>query len=121
HSPADAQSLIRATAFPTIDLIPGGPALAPFDLSHRAAWEKDNLHYALAEALAPVLPDYDLVLIDCPPRLSLMSFAALCASDGALCPLEAADWGAQGVLAVTAAIEHVQRHFRPSLKLLGYV
>src|SRR5207237_688742 len=33
HSPADAQSLIRATAFPTIDLIPGGPALAPFDLS----------------------------------------------------------------------------------------
>ena len=75
---AAARDLIRPTAFPAIDLIPGGPALAPFDLSRRSEWEKDNLHYALADALAPVLPAYDLVLIDCPPRLSLASFAALC-------------------------------------------
>ena len=64
---------------------------------------------------------YDFILFDCPPRLSVVSFAALCASDYVVIPLEAADWGAQGIVQVTAAIEEVQRHYNPRLKLLGYL
>src|SRR5205814_7773458 len=60
-------------------------------------------------------------VFDCPPRLSLVSFAALCASDFVAIPLEAADWGAQGVVQVTATVEYVRRHFNPRLRLLGYL
>jgi chromosome partitioning protein len=57
----------------------------------------------------------------CPPRLSLVSFAALCASQYVIIPLEAADWGAQGIVQVTAAVHHVRNQYNPDLKLLGYL
>jgi len=64
---------------------------------------------------------YDVIVFDCPPRLSLVSFAALCASDFVIVPLEAADWGAQGIMQVTSAVEYVQSRFNRRLQLLGYL
>jgi chromosome partitioning protein len=68
-----------------------------------------------------IVPFYDFVLLDCPPRISLSSYAALCASDYVVIPLEAADWGARGTASVQAAVERVQEHDNPHLRLLGYV
>ena len=51
----------------------------------------------------------------------MVSFAALCASDFVIIPMEAADWGAQGIMQVTEAIEYVRQHFNPRLDLLGYL
>jgi chromosome partitioning protein len=47
--------------------------------------------------------------------------AALCASDYVVIPLEAADWGAQGIMQVTAAVDHVRTRHNPKLELLGYL
>jgi chromosome partitioning protein len=113
--------LIRRTAYPHIDLIPSGPALSRFDLSDEKEWEKADLHLSLVDAVAELRPQYDYLVFDCPPRLSLVSFAALCASDFVIIPMEAADWGAQGIMQVTAAIRHVQEHYNPRLHLLGYL
>jgi chromosome partitioning protein len=79
------------------------------------------LHFTLVDAVRQLRGDYSLVLIDTPPRLSLVTFAAYCASDGVLCPLEPADWGALGTTLVTAAVRHVQQHHNPGLRLLGFV
>jgi hypothetical protein len=43
-------------------------------------------------ALNSLRQRYDWIVLDCPPRLSLVSFAALCAADFVVIPLEAADW-----------------------------
>ncbi len=113
--------LIRKTRFPTIDIVPSGPSLVGFDLSKQKEWEQSDLHLSFVDAVADVRADYDLILFDCPPRLSLASFAALCASDGVVIPLEAADWGAQGIVQVTEAIQYVRGRYNPSLELLGYL
>jgi chromosome partitioning protein len=114
-------SLGRRTSFPNIDLLPANLHLAKFDLADRRAWESTDLHLALVEPLAELRGAYDLILLDCPPRLSVVSFAALCAADGVVIPLEAADWGAQGIMHVTAAIQDVQRRYNSRLSLLGYL
>lgn len=117
----DIRALVRHTEHSHIDVIPASAALAPFDLSSQLEWEAADLQLALANVLGSLRGEYDLIVIDCPPRLSLVSFAALCASDGVLIPLEAADWGAQGITKVAAAVEYVQRRHNPRLTLLGYL
>lgn len=113
--------LVHRTAYQHIDLIPATGHFARYDLAQPEQWEGERLHTALADMLAEIAPTYDYVLLDCPPRISLASYAALCASHFVVIPLEAADWGARGTATVRAAIERVQQHDNPDLKLLGYV
>jgi len=120
-SEIDVRSLVRRTPFHSIDVIPASPLLARFDLSTQTAWEACDLHLCLVDAVAELRGDYDLIVFDCPPRLSLVSFAALCASDFIIIPLEAADWGAQGIVQVRAAVDYVKTCYNPSLALLGYL
>jgi len=123
HPAADAEpdDLIHSTKYPSVDLLPATAALAAFDSSDRIAWEKSDVHLNLADFLSQTRQRYDYVLIDCPPRLSLVTFASLCAADFVLIPLEAADWGAQGVVEVTQAVNHVCQKYNPNLALLGYL
>src|SRR4051794_17305936 len=107
-SDQQAHALIRRTRFSHIDAIPAGPSLARFDLTDPKAWEQADLHLALQDSVEALRSAYDFIVFDCPPRLSVVSYAALCASDAVVIPLEAADWGAQGIVQVTAAIRQVQ-------------
>jgi len=121
NADTEPHDLIRHTAYEHIDIIPVTGHFARQDLSQREQWEKRRLHSALADALAELLSDYDYILLDCPPRMSLPSYAALCASDFVVIPLEAADWGARGTAAVRALLQSVRQFHNPHLKLLGYV
>ena len=87
---ADPSTLIRKSVFPQIDIIPANTRLARFDLADRHLWEKTELHLSLVEPVSTLRSSYDFILFDCPPRLSVVSFAALCASDYVVIPLEAA-------------------------------
>jgi chromosome partitioning protein len=118
---ADPLTLIQHTRFSHVDVIPAGPSLARFDVTDQRSWEQSDLHFALADALRDVRDGYDLIVFDCPPRLSLVSFAALCAADYVIIPLEAADWGAQGIVQVTQAVNYVRGRYNANLQLLGYL
>ena len=118
---ADPRMLIRRTVYPHIDILASSSRLAHFDLSNQATWERGDLHTSFVEPLRSLRPLYDLIVFDCPPRLSLVSFAALCASDAVIVPLEAADWGAQGIGQVTDAVAYVRERFNSRLRILGYL
>lgn len=87
---ADVHGLIRRTQYPTIDIIHASSAVVRFDLSDQLAWEQADLHRSFVEPVNELRDRYDLIVFDCPPRLSLTSFAALCASDFVIVPLETA-------------------------------
>ncbi len=120
-SEEEASALIRTTRFSAIDAIPSNPALAAFDVSDQKQWEASDLQQSLVDPLETLRGQYDFIFCDCPPRLSLVSFAALCASQYVVIPLEAADWGAQGIVQVTAAVDYVASRHNPRLQLLGYL
>jgi chromosome partitioning protein len=73
----------------------------------------------LRKALREVKDDYDLILIDCPPALGLLTVNALVASDYALISAEAQYFAMQGVEQALEVIELARDNLSPDLQLLG--
>src|SRR5581483_146611 len=80
-----------------------------------------NLGLALKKALRDVRDDYDVILIDCPPALGLLTVNALVASDHALISAEAQYFSLQGVEQALEVIELARENLNPDLEWLGVV
>src|SRR5579884_1619521 len=76
---------------------------------------------ALKKALGQLREDYDLILIDCPPSLGLLTVNALVASDYALLSAEAQYFAMQGVEQALEVIELARENLNPDLEWLGIV
>lgn len=85
--PVSAREVIRKTNFPGIDLIPSSMNLMRFESD--TPTQTGAFHTRIANAIEPVLPDYDVIIFDTPPQLSLAVTAALFASRGVLIPMNA--------------------------------
>jgi chromosome partitioning protein len=75
--------------------------------------------HALARALKPLLPDYDVVLIDCQPSLGLLTVNALSAADGVLVPFECEYFALRGVALLMETLEKVRGRLNDKLELTG--
>jgi chromosome partitioning protein len=115
----DAARLIRPLAIANLALLPGSGALDKFNLPE--PWKTGQDQYLLRDALDEVRGNYDLVLVDCPPHVYLSAWSALVAADGVVVPLQAEDYGAQGIASLQDSIDHVRSTANPRLRLLGYL
>jgi len=85
----ELKDIIRQTYFPGLDIIPGNIELMEFEHeSPKALAEKrpgDELFFArVAQVIASVKDEYDIVIIDCPPQLGFLTLSALCAATAVL-------------------------------------
>ena len=71
--------------------------------------------------MEPVAADYDVIFIDCPPSLGLLTVNALTAADAVLIPLQCEYYALEGLTQLLATIDLVRDHLNPSLKLDGVV
>jgi chromosome partitioning protein len=115
----DASRLIRPLAIANLALLPGSGALDKYNLPE--PWRTGQDQYLLRDALNDVRGDYDLALVDCPPHVYLAAWSALVAADGVVVPLQAEDYGAQGIASLQDSIDHVRSTANPRLRLLGYL
>ncbi|HJS95083.1 MAG TPA: ParA family protein [Solirubrobacteraceae bacterium] len=99
-------------------IIPANLGLAEAEL---ALGGKMGRELALKKALREVKNDYDLILIDCPPALGLLTVNALVASDHALISAEAQYFSLQGVEQALEVIELARENLNPDLDWLGVV
>ena len=73
----------------------------------------------LKDALAPVQADYDFVLIDCPPSLSMLTLNALCAAQGVIVPMQCEYFALEGLADLANTIKQVHAHLNRDLRLIG--
>ena len=77
--------------------------------------------HALARALRDVSDDYDVVLIDCPPSLGILTINGLTAANAIVVPLQCETLSHRGVGQLLDTIEDVRSFTNPDLKVLGIV
>ena len=112
------KEVVQKTKFENIDLVPANPSLGRLEsdlISERDA------HYLLADKLAGIEDEYDVILLDAPPNLGLATWSVLTASEGVIIPLEAQDYSVKGTGNLHAVIQKVRKRANPSLMILGYV
>ncbi len=78
-------------------------------------------HFKLKDRLAPVLGDFDAVVIDCPPALGLLTVNALVAATHLLIPIQSSYFALEGTDDLLETIEKVRARANPTLRILGVV
>jgi chromosome partitioning protein len=109
------------------DLIPANRELAGaevelVDLPERETRLKDALAEALRQmraAIDTIAADYDFVLLDCPPSLSLLTLNGLCAADSVLIPMQCEYYALEGLSDLVQTIKKVRAHLNPKLEIEG--
>jgi chromosome partitioning protein len=73
----------------------------------------------LRDALKPVLGDYDLVVIDCPPSLSLLTLNGLCSAHGVIVPMQCEYFALEGLTDLVNTIKQVRANLNRELEIIG--
>jgi chromosome partitioning protein len=111
-----AHDVIIKTRVDGMDLMPSNIDLsgAEVQLVHEVGRE-----FVLGRVLQPVMPDYDVILIDCQPSLGLLTVNALACADGVIVPLECEYFALRGVALLMETIDKVSSRLSPKLAIDG--
>jgi len=81
--------------------------------------ELERREKRLRAALAAVRDEYDFVLIDCPPSLSMLTLNGLCAAHGVIVPMQCEYFALEGLSDLVNTIKQVHANLNPDLKIIG--
>lgn len=99
-------------------LLPGNGDLTAAEVD---LLDRDGRERRLHEALKDVAREYDVVLIDCPPSLNMLTVNGLTAADGVLIPLQCEFYALEGLSALLDTVEQIQASVNPALQVFGIV
>lgn len=109
---------IQSSSVPGLDII---AAVVDLSAAEVELTTVDRREFRLADAIASVIPDYDYIMIDCPPSLGLLTVNAFCAADAVLVPLQCEFYALEGLSQLMQTIESVQSSLNHNLALQGIV
>lgn len=110
--------VVKAEVRPNLSLLPAKVDLYAADIE---LVYLDQREYRMRRALEAVKPDYDFILIDCPPSLGLLTVNALTASDGVILPLQCEYFALEGMQQLLNTIRLVRDRLNPRISLFGVV
>jgi chromosome partitioning protein len=110
------EQAIQKTMCPGLYIIP-----ASMDLSGATVELINEKHYDqfLKNALAPLVNQYDYILIDCPPSLGVLTLNGLAAANGVLIPMQCEYFALEGLSMLLQTIKRIQMSLNPSLAIDG--
>ena len=98
------------------DLLPGNSDLTAAEVELMGKGDRER---RLRAALAYVQQEYDLILVDCPPSLSMLTVNALAAAHGVLIPIQCEYYALEGLSALLETVEQVRVSINPELEIEG--
>ncbi|MGI8552977.1 MAG: ParA family protein [Dehalococcoidia bacterium] len=101
---------------PRLDLLPAMPTLAGAEVE---LVERPNRERVLARGAATIRDGYDIILIDCPPSLGLLTVNALTAANYVIIPIQCEFLALEGLSQLITTISLVKQHLNPELEVLG--
>ena len=110
----------------SLDMVISIQDLAQLDEDLLAMWESGkaapkDFRYVLRRVLEPVIPEYDIIIIDCPPGLSVLSSNALAASDYYVAPLIPEPLSRLGIDLVRTRVQQLNSREGLSIKFAGSI
>ncbi|MGI8474817.1 MAG: ParA family protein [Thermomicrobiales bacterium] len=108
--------VVMADVRERLDLLPSTPTLAGAEVELVGIAKRER---ALLRALTQVKGRYDVILMDCPPSLGLLTVNALTAADFVLVPIQCEFLALEGLGQLITTIDLVKRQLNPSLDVLG--
>jgi chromosome partitioning protein len=109
---------IVASAVPGLDILPSDLDLAGAEIELIGMPRREN---RLAYALDGVADDYDVVIVDCPPSLGLLTINALVAATHLVIPIQCEFYALEGLAHLSHTLDLVRRASNPGLQVLGIV
>jgi chromosome partitioning protein len=113
---ADVKSARQTSETGKYDVLPANRELAGAEVE---MVELDNRENRLRQALMPVLDDYDFILIDCPPALSLLTLNGLCSAHGVIIPMQCEYYALEGLSDLANTIKKVHKNLNSDLEIVG--
>ena len=110
------RDLVEKTDFKNLSIAGSDIRLAGAELEMVTV---DKREFRLKTALNAVAKDFDFIMIDCPPSLSLLTVNALTASDGVIIPIQCEYYALEGVASLMQTIQRVKKTFNPRLDIEG--
>ena len=113
---AAAHTVIHKTKVKNLDVLPTSGVLAAAEVDLVGATSRE---FKLRQALGSA--DYDIILIDCPPSLGLLTVNGLVAADSLIIPVQAEYYALEGLGALVQTVQRVRQALNPGLDLMGVV
>ena len=111
-----AKGVITNTSFPYLDVIASTNDLVGAEIELVGVMARE---YQLQKALKKIKKNYDIIIIDCPPSLGLLTINALTASDALVIPIQCEYYALEGLGQLLNTVRLVQRHLNKRLEIVG--
>ena len=111
-----ARSVITETSVAGLSLIGANSDLTGLELTLS---ERSHRETRLREALTVLQHEFDVVLVDCPPALNLLTLNALVAATGLLIPMQCEYYALEGLTALLETQSRIKEHLNPKLEIIG--
>ena len=115
---AKAEEIIVKDAIENIDVIPTNIQLSGAEIE---LLNVDDKEYIIKNNIHPIRDEYDFIIIDCPPSLSILTINAMTTADSVLVPIQCEYYALEGLTQLIYTIELVKDRLNPVLHMEGVV
>ena len=115
---APLEKVVVSTAIENLDLVPSSPELAGAEVELVGSISREK---KLVEALGGAGGSYELVFVDCPPSLGLLTLNALAAAHDLIVPVQCEYYALEGLGQLLGTAERVRRALNPELRISGFL